>query len=383
MLKVDIAYRQLNKHGEEICGDRVEIQEYQGQNYVVMSDGLGSGVKANILSSLTTKIIATMLREGCSLQEVTETLNQTLPVCKVRDIAYSTFTALKIDPLGGVEAAEYDNPKLMWFSNGALKTIPRKEVHYSERMLVSESGFSLSEGDVLIALSDGVVHAGIGRSWNLGWSWERVARYIETVLSKEKNAADICDNLIDVVNKLYGEEPGDDTTVLIVKYRPLRKLILMIGPPADEASDEMVVETFLNSEGVRVVCGGTTSNIVAKKLNKEIEVLIHTGTKDVPAIGSLPGIDLVTEGVLTLSVVVDMLRKRIDPKTIRYAGDGASQLFRYIHGADEIHILLGKAINPAHQNPKTPSHLGMKFHLIDELEYVTGELGKKVRVDRF
>ncbi len=383
MLKVDIAYRQLNKFGEEICGDRVETQESEEQKYVVMSDGLGSGVKANILSSLTTKIIATMLREGCSLQEVTETLNQTLPVCKVRDIAYSTFTALKVDPQGLVEAAEYDNPKLMWFSNGVLKNIPRKEVRYSERMLVSESLFSLSKGDVLVAMSDGVVHAGIGRSWNLGWSWERVARYIETILEKEKNAADICDNLVDVVNKLYGEEPGDDTTVLVIKYRPLQRLTLMIGPPADAGADEMVVDTFLNAEGVKIVCGGTTSNIVARRLNKEIEVLIHTGTSAVPAIGRLPGIDLVTEGVLTLSEVIDMLRKRIDPKTIRYSGDGASQLIRHIFAADEIHILLGKAINPAHQNPKTPSHLGMKFHLIDELEYVVKELGKTVRVDRF
>ena len=171
MLKVDVAYRQLNKHGEEICGDRVEIQSRDDIHYFVMSDGLGSGVKANILSSLTTKIIATMLREGCSIQEVTETLHQTLPVCRIRDIAYSTFTALRINDAGEVEAAEYDNPKLMWFSGGSLRAIPRREVKYGEKMVVFESSFSLKEGDMLVAISDGVVHAGIGRSWTLGWSW--------------------------------------------------------------------------------------------------------------------------------------------------------------------------------------------------------------------
>jgi hypothetical protein len=383
MLKVDVAFRQINKHGEEICGDRVEIQERSGLKYVVMSDGLGSGVKANILASLTTKIIATMLREGCSLQEVTETLNQTLPVCRVRDIAYSTFTALKIDDQGGVEAAEYDNPKMMWFSRGELKTIPRREVRYGERMVVSESAFTLEQGDVVVAISDGVVHAGIGRNWNLGWSWERVAKYLETVVGKELTAASLSENLLDVVNKLYGQEPGDDTTVLVVQYRLPHRVTMMIGPPADEHADDMVVATLLKSEGVRIVCGGTTSNIVARRLEKEVEVLIHTGTKDVPAIGRLPGIDLVTEGVLTLSAVVDMLRRKVDPKTVRYAGDGASLILRQIHGADELHILLGKAINPAHQNPETPTHLGIKFHLIEELEYVTREMGKTVRVDRF
>lgn len=383
MLKVDAAFRQLNKHGEEICGDRVEIQQKGEMHYLVMSDGLGSGVKANILSSLTTKIIATMLREGCSIQEVTETLHQTLPVCRIRDIAYSTFTALRISAEGEVEAAEYDNPKLMWFSSGSLRAIPRREVRYGEKMLVHESRFSIKEGDMLVAISDGVVHAGIGRSWNLGWSWERVSRYIKTILSKQMTAEGLCENLLEVVNKLYGGEPGDDTTVMTIHYRPPRNLTLMIGPPSEPGLDDTVVSTFLAAEGVKVVCGGTTSNLVAGRLNKEIEVLLHTGTRDVPAIGRLDGVDLVTEGVLTLSVVIDLLRKKVNPKEIRYAVDGASQLYRHIMNSDDIHILLGKAINPAHQNPQTPSHLGMKFHLIDELEYVTRELGKSVKVDRF
>lgn len=383
MLKVDVAYRQLNKHGEEICGDRVELQKSGDHHYIVMSDGLGSGVKANILSSLTTKIIATMMREGCSIQEVTETLHQTLPVCRIRDIAYSTFTAIRIDETGGVETAEYDNPKLMWFSGGGMRALPRREVRYGEKMMVFESKFSLKEGDMLVAISDGVVHAGIGRSWNLGWSWERVSRYVKTVLNKQMTAEGLCENLIEVVNKLYGGEPGDDTTVLTLHYRPRQTLTIMIGPPADPQLDDTVVNRFLSSEGVKVVCGGTTSNLVAQRLGKEIDVLLHTGTRDVPAIGRLEGVDLVTEGVLTLSAVIDLLRRKTSQKDVRYAQDGAAMLFRHIIQSDDIHILLGKAINPAHQNPQTPSHLGMKFHLIDELEYIAKELGKTVRVDRF
>lgn len=382
MLTIEVVFRQLNKHGEEICGDRVEVVKGQNHDLIVMSDGLGSGVKANILSSLTTRIIATMLREGCTLYEVAETLDQTLPVCKVRDIAYSTFTALQIDPMGGVEAAEYDNPELMWFSEGKLRYIPRKEIQFSQRMKIKESRFTLKEDDFLVAISDGVVHAGIGRTWNLGWSWDRVANYLKTNMTTGISAGELCDNLVDVVNKLYVEQPGDDATVVVVHYRKNKLCNIMIGPPKDSTKDIYVVQKFLEAEGKKIICGGTTGNIVSRYLNKPIEVVLQTGTRQVPAIGRMEGVDLVTEGVLTLSAVVEMFRKKITPKDIKYRVDGAALMFKEVFNADEVHIFLGKAINPAHQNPQTPTHLGLKFHLIQELEYILEKLGKRVRVEK-
>lgn len=382
-LTTEVVYRQLNKNGEELCGDRVEVVNTPTQDLVVMSDGLGSGVKANILSSLTTKIIATMLREGCSIHEVADTLNQTLPVCKVRGIAYSTFTAIRIKDSGKVEAAEYDNPELIWFSSGKLKHIPHREVVYSERMKIKESDFSLKEDDFLIAISDGVVHAGIGRTWNLGWSWDRVAQFIKTNLSTHMTAQELCDSLADVVNKLYVEQPGDDATIVVLHYRKTRLVTVMIGPPQDQSRDIEVVEKFVGSPGKKIVCGGTTGNIVSNYLGKPIDVLLHTGTKKVPAIGKMESVDLVTEGVLTLSEVVQMLRGQTTLKDLKYQSDGASLLLKELLNADEINILLGKAINPAHQNPETPTHLGLKFHLIEELHYILIELGKKVSVEKF
>jgi Stage II sporulation protein E (SpoIIE) len=380
MLTTEVVYRHLNKHGEELCGDRVEVRKNVNQDLVVMSDGLGSGVKANILSSLTTRIIATMLREGCTLHEVADTLNQTLPVCKVRNIAYSTFTALKVDPTGRVEAAEYDNPDLMWFSGNKLQYIPRKEIHFSERMKIKQSSFALKENDFLVAISDGVVHAGIGKSWNLGWSWDRVARYLKTSITPHITANQLCDTLVEVVDKLYAGQPGDDATVVVVHYRRNREAAVMIGPPSDPLIDTQVVETLMATPGKKIVCGGTTGNIVSRYLNKEIDVLLHTATPTVPAIGKLEGVDLITEGVLTLAEVVAMLRKNLNPKDkdLKYRNDGAALMYNELLQADRIKILLGRAINPAHQNPKTPIHLGLKFHLIKELEYMLTEIGKQV-----
>jgi len=382
-LTTEIVYRQLNKVGEELCGDRVEIVKNPQLDLVVMSDGLGSGVKANILSSLTTRIIATMLREGCSIHEVADTLDQTLPVCKVRGLAYSTFTALKLDSLGKVEAAEYDNPELMWFSNGKLRHIPRRSVQFSERMKIQESEFHLKENDFLVAISDGVVHAGIGKTWNLGWTWDRVAQYVKTTLTTNVTAAELCDGLADVVNKLYVDQPGDDATIVVIHYRLNKLVTLMIGPPQDRKRDEEIVHKLIDSPGKKIVCGGTTGNIVAKKLDKPIDVLLHTGTRKVPAIGKLEGVDLLTEGVLTLAEVVGMLRKNMGLKDIKYQVDGASLLLKEVLMADQIDILLGKAINPAHQNPETPTHLGLKFHLIEELEYLLRDMGKQVTLETY
>jgi len=383
MLTLEIEFRQLFKHGEEICGDRVEIAGNDGNRIVVMSDGLGSGVKANILSSLTTKIISTMLLEGCSIHDVAETLQLTLPVCKVRGVAYSTFTALRIDDQGSVEAAEYDNPKLIWISNRKLRGLPRKEVEHGGRMKVLESSFKLKEDDWLVIISDGVVHAGIGRTWDLGWTWDRVAAYIKNFLTPATTSAELTEEVVKLCAKLYVDQPGDDTTIVAMHYRKKNTLTFMIGPPRNADLDETVVRRFLESTGKKIACGGTTGNLLARQLGKEIQVNLDSGANGIPPIGILEGVDLLTEGVLTLAGVVELLRKNASFSDLKYRSDGASRIVREIRMADDVHILLGQAINPAHQSLNTPVHLGLKFHLVEELQYLLEASGKHVTVEKF
>jgi hypothetical protein len=384
MLILEHAFRQLCKHGEEICGDRVEILQRPGNTIVVMSDGLGSGVKANILSSLTTKIISTMLREGCTIQDVAETLNKTLPVCKVRQVAYSTFTALQIDDAGQVVAAEYDNPQLMWFSGHKLRTIPRHELCYGDKMTVFESSFQLEENDWLVSLSDGVTHAGMGgQTWDLGWSWKRVAYFIKKKLPELANTADLCELLLRFCNHIYQDKPRDDTTVVAMHYRRPKRLAMIIGPPRNSAMDQVMIEQFLASEGRKVVCGGTTGKLVASYLGRAIDVRLETMSQDIPAIGVIDGIDLVTEGVLTLARVVEWLRSDVSASEIQERNDGVARLVGELLMADEIRIFLGQAINPAHQSPDTPVHLGLKFHFVAELQYLLSQRGKRLTVEKF
>ena len=113
-LCADIGYKSINHVGEQLCGDHVDIVEPdENSTVIVLSDGLGSGVKASILSTLTSKIISTMLAEGLPLEECVSTIAATLPVCSVRGVAYSTFTIIHIKNNETAEIIQYDNPQVV------------------------------------------------------------------------------------------------------------------------------------------------------------------------------------------------------------------------------------------------------------------------------
>ncbi len=383
MLKIDIAVKQLNKYSEEVCGDTVEVAENGNKTIVVLSDGLGSGIKANILSTLTTRIITTMLKGGCSITDVTDSLNKTLPVCKVRKIAYSTFSVVIIDKEGNTQTVEYDNPPIMWFSNKKIREIPLQTKIYSEKMEIKEGNFKMNTGDYLVLISDGVVHAGIGGMWNLGWGWDRVVKYIEDSFVSINSAEELAQTVIDLCKKLYMNKPGDDSTVVALQLREERRLIVMIGPPKDKEKDEEVVNRLVHFKGRKVVCGGTTANIVARITNKSIDVLLDSSEDGVPPIAKIDGIDLVTEGVLTLAKCVEYLKSDITISQLKKARNGAEKLAKELLMADRIEIHLGQAINPAHQNPNTPIHLGIKFRLIEELKEILEKNGKEVNILKY
>ena len=386
-LFIDVAYDNLIKKDEELCGDRVEVIRLEDSTIIVLADGLGSGVKANILASLTAKIASTMLKEGADIYETVDTIVNTLPVCKVRNIAYCTFTLIKVYNDGRTYIAEYDNPPFFLIRNNKGIEIDKKESIINDKKVV-ESQFTLQEGDVLTVVSDGCIHAGIGNMLNLGWNWDNVQNYLIRNAKCRRSSKNIAKDLIQVCWDLYGGKPGDDTTALCVKARKPEVIDLFTGPPKDERHDSAIIKDFMNGHGKKIICGGTASNIASRELGLSLKVDLEFYDKDVPPTATMKGIDLVTEGVLTLSKALEKLANYEagflqQEYSCELDGlDGASRLVKMlIEDCTHLNLWIGKAINPAHQNPNFPADLSIKLKLVDRLVSYMKKLGKYVTVN--
>lgn len=382
---IDIAFDNIHKYGEELCGDKVEVIRMEDGVILVLADGLGSGVKANILATLTAKIAGTMLKEGASIEETVDTVIQTLPVCKTRKLAYSTFTIIKVDHEGKVYTVEYDNPPYVLVQNGRLVEVEKRTASIGGRM-IKESNFTLGEGDVLTVISDGVVHAGVGAVLNLGWQWQHVAEHIEKISHGEKCAKSISKNLIETCLGLYANKPGDDSTAVTIKLRKPEIINLFTGPPKNPDDDQWVVHKLRSASGKKIVCGGTAANIVARELREEVHVNMDLIDREIPPTARIKGIDLVTEGVLTLGKAIEKIKKYMDTTqcvdTICniQGKDGASQLARMlIEDCTHLNLWVGTAVNPAHQNPDFPGDLQIKRKVVEELAAMMDKLGKEVK----
>ncbi len=384
---IDVAHGTLIKHGEELPGDMVNVIRLQDCTIIVVADGLGSGVKANILATLTAKIAGTMLKEGADIYETVDTIANTLPVCKVRNIAYSTFTLIKIYHNGDAYIAEYDNPPIFIIRDGQSIDIDKKEVVINGKV-IRESNLKLEEGDVITVVSDGVVHAGLGNILNLGWQWKHVEGYVKKRVQDDLNAQRLSKDLLEVCWDLYCCKPGDDTTVVSVKIRRPSYVNIFTGPPRDKQLDSMVIKEFMNSEGKKIICGGTAANIAERELKRKLKVNLDFLNKDIPPTATMEGIDLITEGVLTLSKTLEKIKDYADPfskngDNIDWNGkDGVSALVKILmEDCTHLNLWVGKAINPAHQNPDFPADLSIKLRLIGELYNQMRILGKKVNIN--
>lgn len=384
---IDAAYDSLNKYGEELCGDKVEIVRMDNALIAVLSDGLGSGVKANILASLTSKIAATMLKKGSTIFETVDTIMSTLPVCSIRKLAYSTFTIVKVHDDGRVYIAEYDNPPFFIVGDSSNSSIYKNEIVINGKK-VKESAFTLKENEKLVIVSDGVIHAGIGKSLNLGWQWEDVFLYLQANSYDKKCSSDIVKDLIGVCRELYCNIPGDDATVVSIMVRKPEVVNIFSGPPIDRSKDSYVINKLMSLEGKKIVCGGTAGNIAARELKKDIIVDIDYIDPNIPPTAKIKGIDLVTEGVLTLKRTVEKLSKyhlelnNDKCENILNGEDGASRLAKIlIHECTHLNMIVGRAINPAHQNPSFPAELSIKLNIIDELVKILREMGKQVDIE--
>lgn len=384
---IDVSWKSLNKQGEELCGDKVEVLRTKDSDIVILADGMGSGVKANILATLTSKILGTMLREGATIESCVETVAKTLPICKVRKVAYATFSILQIFHSGEAYLAEFDNPSCVFIRDGKIVKYPY-EVREIEGKKVHESRFQVKKNDCFTLMSDGVIYAGAGSILNLqGWTWEAMSEYTLKCTKKTLSASRLAVMLSQACDELYEEKPGDDTTVAVTRVIERRVVSIFTGPPAKKEDDERIIHDFMHAEGKKVISGGTSANIAARVLGKEIVTEISTAGSDVPPTAVIDGIDLVTEGVLTLGKCLKLLKKYVrgefDAEFFDEldADNGASRLAKLlIEECTELNLFVGTAVNAAHKETELNFELSMRQNLVEQLVRTAEEMEKKVTV---
>jgi len=387
-ITVDVAYKSLNKFSEVLCGDKVEILKTKDSDIMILADGMGSGVKANILSTLTSKILGTMFLNGATLEECVETIVQTLPVCQVRQVAYSTFSILQVFNNGDAYLVEFDNPGCIFIRDGQLVKIPQN-IREIENKKINEFRFKVKKGDALILMSDGTIHAGVGQLLNFGWLWDDIAAYAVKQYAMTVSAVRLANAICHACDELYMFRPGDDTTVACMRIIDSKPVHLMTGPASNPADDEQMVRDFMSDPAAKtVVCGGTSATIVSRVLKKRLDVSLDYVDPDIPPIAYMDGIDLVTEGVLTLNRVVQLLKRYAKKETVAEdffleldKPNGGSMVAKMIiEDCTEIHLFVGKAINSAYQNPGLPFDLGIRQNLVDQLKTTLEAIGKPVKV---
>lgn len=387
-LYADVGYKSINHYGEQLCGDHVDIVEHDEDSYVaVLADGLGSGVKASILSTLTSKIISTLIAEGLTLSDCVETIAQTLPICSVRGVAYSTFTIMHVVKNREIELIQYDNPLTILIRDGKNYDYPKTELNIGGKKIY-RSFIRLQEDDVFIAMSDGCPHAGIGLEYNFGWQREEIIAFMEAAVAGGYTAKTLSSMLIDEVYSLYGGEPGDDATVCIIKARKRAPVNILFGPPRNRDDCGKMMSLFFSKEGKHIVCGGTTASIASEYLKKPLETSLNFVSSDVPPVAKIEGVDLVTEGVITVNKVVEYANDVIGENKLyekwSYGQDGASLISRILfEEATDINFYVGRAVNPAHQNPDLPINFSIKMNLVEELSKALRLMGKKIKVSYF
>ena len=385
-VSVDICWKSFNKNREELCGDKVEVLKTEDSSIIILADGMGSGVKANILATLTSKILGTMFREGAEIDACVETLARTLPICKEREVAYATFSILQIFRDGEAYLVEYDNPKCVFIRNKEIINYP-----YQERVIegkkIREYRFHVELNDCFVLMSDGAIWAGEEETMNYNWEWDDMAAYTLKCTNETLSAARLAAMLSQVCYDLYGQKPGDDTTVAVTRVIRRQVVNIFTGPPSRKEDDERVVHDFMKQEGKKVICGGTSANVASRVLKREIVTLVKHADPKIPPMATMEGLDLVTEGVLTIGSALDLLhRYENDDFDEAFfdaldAENGAAKLARLlIEECTDLNLFVGKALNPAHQNSNLPFDLSVRMNLVEQLKDCAERMGKHVTV---
>jgi len=377
---IDVFCRQQYKHHQRICGDVFLSQRIKEEKraILVLSDGMGHGVKANILATLTATMAMSFTKNHRDHYKIAEILLNTLPVCSVRKMSYATFTIVDIESDGTVHIVEYDNPKTLIFRGHKVLDVGwqcmwlNNEKFKGKEILTCT--FQSQKEDRIVFMSDGVVQAGMGTNeMPFGWGIENVEHYIAAHIQKNAtiSSEELADKIVKKAVKHDAFMPGDDTSACVVYFREPRSLLICTGPPFDPQNDKIYAQKLLHFEGKKIICGATTADIFARELQQTITDTFDMIDPDLPPVSYMSGVDLITEGILTLTKVLELLNNF--KQEYLFLKGPANLIVKMLLDSDYIHFIIGTKINEAHQDPNLPIDIEIRRTVIRQIANVLEE----------
>lgn len=373
-LFVEVEVAQICKHGQTVCGDTFISHRIQGENRItsVLSDGLGSGIKANILSSMTATMALKFVESNMDFTHSAEVMMDTLPVCQIRHISYATFTVVDTILHGWTRIIEMDSPASIVVRDEEILKLPYREItspKWESRKILQTEVLNLPE-DRIVIMSDGVTQSAIGSNrYPLGWGDEGCQHFVRERIKREPHisAKDLASSVLREAMRIEdGVKPGDDTTCAVMYFRKPRKLILLTGPPFSRENDSSYASMIRDFDGKKVVCGGTSADIVGRELGIPLHTSFNRANRSLPPQSFMKGIDLITEGILTLTETL----KHLETGEMADMNDPASTLARLLLDNDVIEMVIGTKINEAHQDPNMPVELEIRRNIAKKISAV-------------
>ncbi len=345
---VEIECAQASKRQAAVCGDLVWWQRAEDGTTVLLCDGLGSGIRAQIAASLCAARLRELMRLGFSMRRACESVVATMHEIRSRDIPFSAFAMARVLKDGAATVLTYEMPPPVFVDGRQVQVLEPRFFPLGGEV-IGESLCTLTPERGLLLVSDGVTQAGLGSGLAVGWTEKGVEDYVRGCLAAGLAPRDLPARLLEEARALSGGVLGDDTTAVALTCRPGRTIHVFTGPPRDRADDRRTVTRFLESSGVRIVCGSTTAEIVGRVLgvNVELELPAEESPFDPPRY-RMDGIDLVTEGAMTLNQVYNLLDEGGAAGAEDFPDSGVTRLCALMRGADAVRFWVGLAQNPAH-----------------------------------
>ena len=370
---IEASSSQVNKNNKRVSGDTIILKKIPNERrfMFVLSDGLGSGIFANVLSNITASMALNFRLRNEPVNRTARNIINILPIDRTRNISYSTFTLADVDFDGETNIIELDNPSFILIRNRERIYPEKKQLVIKNDNLdrtVNIAHLHLFSEDRIIFVSDGVAQSGIGSTkLPIGWGEKGISEFALSKIRDNKtiSAKELCEEIVSKAYQNDDYKSKDDISCAVLYMRKPRKVLICSGPPFDIEKDIYLAGLVSNYEGKKVICGGTTAHIISRCMNKEIKIDLDDDNLDLPPVSELDGIDLVTEGILTLAKVSEFLNNKSFDEP--FPDDASGKILEIMMNSDTIDFIAGTRINNAHQDPNLPEELEIRRNVIKKI----------------